>query len=113
MLSFKEVGESIASNVEGVFEEAGDLSLMAVRISRAELPPLKRFSSSGSRRGGVGGERDLLAQRLLESCSIESEGASESWLVLGAADVVGWGRSALFLAELAKALCAGPFLAAL
>ena len=55
----------------------------------------------------------MLAQRLLESSSIESERALESLPVAGAAEVVGWGRSALFLDEFIKALCAGLFTAAL
>lgn len=86
--------------------------LMAARMSAAELPPFMRFSRSGSSPTGRFGERDDgLAQRDLDSSSIELEGGEESLVSVGVADVVGWGLRAWFLAEFINALCEGLLLA--
>lgn len=89
----------------------GEASTMARRRSEAELPLFMRFSTSRSRRGERLAERDGLAQRSLEILLRGFEPASESGVVEGAADVVGCGFNALFLAEFVNARCAGLLLA--
>src|SRR5258708_38322997 len=69
--------------------------LMAARRSAAELPPFMRFSRSGSSPAARFWERDDgLAQRYLESSSIELDGAEGSLVSGGVVDVVGWGLRA-------------------